>query len=162
HRTRRRRQGHPLRHGRAGLRRHRLRVGDGGRIALRETPGRPVHRTIARRAHHRPAGTHTDPTAHPGDELRPRRPQHGPRPVLDPPGHARAHRERAAEPAAGLSRPSAQTKRRAAEAARALHVPGSYTYRGLPAYQPKASWATTTPITIVIGTVQSPVTSRRN
>ena len=56
-----------------GVRRHRLRLGDGGHHRLREADRRPGHRPVARRAHHRPAGAHRDPAAHPGDELRPGR-----------------------------------------------------------------------------------------
>nr|WP_234383446.1 mycothione reductase [Streptomyces dysideae] len=37
------------------------------------------------------------PAPDPGHALRPRRPHHGPRPVLDPPRHARTHRERVAQ-----------------------------------------------------------------
>ena len=49
-----------------------------------------------RRAHHGTSGVITDPAAHSGDELRPWRPGHGARPVLDPSRASGTHRERSA------------------------------------------------------------------
>ena len=81
------------------LRRHRLRLGDGGHHRDREADRRP-------RAPGKILGAHVmglpgvvdHPAGDPGDELRSDRPGDGPRPVLDPPGAARGHRERAAGP----------------------------------------------------------------
>ena len=82
-----------------GLRRHRLRLGDGGPRELREGARRPRHRAAARRAHDRRAGVEPDPAADPGDELRPDRRRRRARAVLDPSRRsARSSRTRCSEP----------------------------------------------------------------
>ena len=54
----------------AGLRRRRLRLGDGGHHRHREDHRRRRHRADSGRAHHGPSGVVADPAADPGDELR--------------------------------------------------------------------------------------------
>ena len=49
-----------------GVRRRRLRLGDGGHHRLLQADRRPRHRAAARRAHHGPAGVHADPAGDPG------------------------------------------------------------------------------------------------
>ena len=80
----------------AGLRRRRLRLGDGGHHRHRQDHRRRRLGIDPRRAHHGPPGLVVDPADHPGDELRPGRPGHGAGPVLDPSGPAGGHRERVA------------------------------------------------------------------
>ena len=77
-----------------GLRRRRLRMGDGGHHRHREDHRRRRHRADSRRAHHGPPGLVADSAADPGDGLRSTGTGHGARPVLDPPGAARGGRER--------------------------------------------------------------------
>ena len=54
----------------AGLRRRRVRLGDGGHHRVLQGAGRPRHRAAAGRAHHRAAGVDRDPAADPGDVVR--------------------------------------------------------------------------------------------
>ncbi len=79
----------------AGLRRRRLRMGDGRHHRHREDHRGRRFGADSRRTHHGAPGLVADPADHPGDEFRTRRPGHGARPVLDPSGAAGGHRERA-------------------------------------------------------------------
>ena len=56
-----------------GLRRRRVRLGDGGRHRVLQGAGRTRHRPAAGRAHHGPGGVDPDPAADPGDVVRARR-----------------------------------------------------------------------------------------
>ncbi len=76
-----------------GLRRRRLRLGDGGHDGDREDHRRRRQRLDSRCAHHGLSGIVTHPAVDPGDGVRPAGTGHGPRPVLDSSGAARGDRE---------------------------------------------------------------------
>ena len=75
------------------LRRHRLRVGDGGRDGVLQGARRPGRRHDPGRAHHGPPGPHPRPAARARGHARHHRPHAGRPALLDPP---RSHRGRAA------------------------------------------------------------------
>ena len=88
-----------LRSARAGLRRRRVRVGDGRRHRLLQGARRARHREAAGRSHPGAGRLGGDPAADPGHVVRADGDRDGVRAVLDPPGPARAGGERAARAA---------------------------------------------------------------
>ena len=78
-----------------GLRRRRVRLGDGGHHRNRQAHRRARQRAPTGRAHHGLPGIVDHPAVDSGDELRTDRRRDGPRPVLDSSGAARGGRKRA-------------------------------------------------------------------
>ena len=79
-----------------GVRRHRLRLGDGGRHRLLQADRRPRHGQAARRAHPRPAGVDGHPAVIQAMSFGLGAQGDGLRPVLDPPRTAGSGGERTA------------------------------------------------------------------